>query len=118
MAAVEKKSFAKPDETMTPFEKVRVDVATIGGLTFKKLTVEPGWQWTKHVKPVVGGKSCQAPHVMLVLSGRQIVRMDDGTETELGPGDIAVIPPGHDPRVVGNEPNVLIELTDAVRPTK
>ncbi|MGB0026127.1 MAG: hypothetical protein WBP64_04755 [Nitrososphaeraceae archaeon] len=35
------------------------------------------------------------------------VRMDDGTEVEAGPGDTAVIPPGHNAWVVGDEPCVL-----------
>jgi quercetin dioxygenase-like cupin family protein len=39
--------------------------------------------------------------------------MDDGTEGEAGPGDIAVIPPGHNAWVVGNEPCVMIDFTGA-----
>lgn len=41
--------------------------------------------------------------------------MEDGTEMEFGPGDVTIIAPGHDAWVVGSEPNVLIELADAVR---
>ena len=37
--------------------------------------------------------------------------MDDGTEEECGPGDAAVIPPGHNAWVVGNEPVVAIDFT-------
>jgi quercetin dioxygenase-like cupin family protein len=36
---------------------------------------------------------------------------DDGTEIEGGPGDTAVIPPGHNAWVVGNEPCVIIDFT-------
>ena len=39
--------------------------------------------------------------------------MDDGTEGEAGPEDIAVIPPGHNAWVVGNEPCVMIDFTGA-----
>jgi quercetin dioxygenase-like cupin family protein len=39
------------------------------------------------------------------------VVMDDGTEEEFGPGDTAVIPPGHNSWVVGNEPVVAIDFT-------
>ena len=39
------------------------------------------------------------------------VKMDDGTEAEFGPGDISLLPPGHDAWVVGNEPAVIIEQT-------
>jgi hypothetical protein len=41
--------------------------------------------------------------------------MDDGTEMEFGPGDVAIIDPGHDGWVVGDEPNVLYELAEATR---
>lgn len=37
--------------------------------------------------------------------------MDDGAEEEFGPGDAAVIPPGHNAWVVGNEPVVGIDFT-------
>ena len=43
-------------------------------------------------------------------SGRIKVVMGDGTEEEFGPGDAAVIPPGHNAWVVGNEPVVGIDF--------
>jgi quercetin dioxygenase-like cupin family protein len=48
---------------------------------------------------------------LYVISGRMRVRMDDGTEKEVVPGDAAVIPPGHDAWVIGNEPCVSIDFT-------
>ncbi len=44
--------------------------------------------------------------------------MDDGTEMELIPGDVSVIQPGHNAWVVGDEPNVLLELSGAVKQPK
>lgn len=41
--------------------------------------------------------------------------MDDGTEMELGPGDAALMDPGHDAWVVGDELNVLIELVHVLK---
>jgi len=115
MSKIEGKNFATPDETKTPFQKGRIDVVTVGGLTISRETLEPGWRWSTHVKPVVGGESCQKYHVKIFLSGRQRIRMDDGTEMEFGPGDVAVMEPGHDAWVVGDQPNVLIELAEAVK---
>jgi mannose-6-phosphate isomerase-like protein (cupin superfamily) len=46
-----------------------------------------------------------------MISGRIKVVMDDGTEEEFGPGDAAVIPPGHNAWVIGNEPVVGIDFT-------
>lgn len=37
--------------------------------------------------------------------------MVDGTEQEFGPGDVGVIPSGHDAWVVGNEPVVVIDIS-------
>lgn len=90
-------------------------MVTIDGLTFQRETLAPGWKWSTHVKPVVKTGSCEKYHVKIIISGRQRVRMDDGTEMELGPGDVAIIRPGHDAWTVGDEPNVLLELVGAVK---
>ena len=115
MANINRKNFNSPDETKSPFEKGKIDVVTINGLTFQKETLETGWKWSEHVKPVVGGESCQKFHVKYIISGKQKVVMDDGTELELVPGDVAVIQPGHDAWVVGDEPNVLLEMAGIVK---
>jgi len=115
MASIEKKSFNSPDETKTPFDKGKIEVLNIGNLTVLRETLEPGWKWSEHVKPTVGGNSCQKFHVKYIISGKQRVVMNDGTEMDLVPGDLAVIQPGHDAWVVGDEPNVLIELAGAVK---
>ena len=39
------------------------------------------------------------------------VKMDDGTEVEGGPRDTAIISPGHDVWVVGDEPCVSFDFT-------
>jgi len=36
--------------------------------------------------------------------------MDDGSEAEFGPGDVGLVPPGHDAWVVGDEPVVVIDI--------
>jgi hypothetical protein len=38
------------------------------------------------------------------------IRMDDGEEADLGPGDILMIPPGHDAWVVGDEACVVLDF--------
>ena len=35
---------------------------------------------------------------------------DDGSEDEVGPGEVSLLPPGHDAWVVGKEPVVLIDV--------
>ena len=102
MAGVEARTFDSPDETRAP-EKTRVDVVRMAGATAGRLTFEPGWKWSECVKPVVGTDSCQMRHVGFVQSGRMVVRHEDGTELEIGPGEAYVIEPGHDAWIVGDE---------------
>lgn len=118
MKTIIKKSFMSPDEVKKPFAKGVIETVNIGGLVVHRETLEPGWKWSEHVKPVVKTESCQKYHVKYFLSGRQKIVMDDGTELEFGPGDLAIIKPGHDAWVVGDEPNVLLELSGATKPAE
>ena len=107
---VERKNFNSPDETMNPTGNVKVEVMTVGGLTLQRITAQPGWQWSKDLKPVVKTESCQKDHRMYILSGKGHVRMDDGKEEDFSAGDAIAISPGHDGWTVGNEPVVWLEL--------
>ena len=110
MTSLRKKSLDSPDEVRS-FDNGKVEIANLGEVVIGRATLEPGWSWEKCVKPIVKTDSCQAPHTQYVVSGRVKVVMDDGTEEEYGPGDAAVIPPGHNAWVVGNEPVVAIDFT-------
>ena len=102
MAGIHTADFDSPDETRTP-EKTRVDVVRIGDTTAARMTFEPGWKWSECVKPVAGTDSCQLRHVGVVGSGSLVVKHEDGTEVEFGPGTAYVIEPGHDAWVPGDE---------------
>jgi quercetin dioxygenase-like cupin family protein len=110
---MQKKSFNTPDETRTP-PKTKVEVVKIGNQTLMRTTFEPGWKWSEHIKPTVGTDSCQVHHLIYSISGQMKVVMNDGTEAEVAPGDIADIPPGHDAWVVGDEPAVGIDFAGGV----
>lgn len=109
---LEIKRFDSPDETRT-FDKGKFELIRAGGMTVGRASYEPGWKWSKHVGPSVGAKSCAVEHVVLVVSGRAVVAMDDGTEVEVGPGDLVAVPPGHDSWVVGDEPYVSLHFMGA-----
>jgi hypothetical protein len=109
MPKMESKSLSKPDELRT-FDKGKLELATLGGVTFGRATLQPGWKWSTALKPLVKTKSCEAPHLQYHISGRIAVVMDDGSRQEFGPGEISLIPPGHDAWVVGNEPVVVIDV--------
>ena len=111
MAGVEARSFDSPDETRTP-DKTRIDLVRMTGASAARFSLEPGWRWSECIKPVAGTESCQARHVGVVHAGRLAVQHEDGTEVELSPGDAYVIEPGHDARVVGDEPFVGFEFEE------
>ena len=51
MPTMERKSLNQPEETNTP-EKLKMGGCYPQGLTLRRVTTEPGWQWSKHLKPV------------------------------------------------------------------
>jgi hypothetical protein len=117
MKKTEHKSLNNPDEVRT-FPHGKVDIIQIGGGTVGRLTLQPGWKWSNDVKPIAGTKLCEAPHFQYQVSGRIRVRMEDGAEFELGPGDVSCLPSGHDAWVVGNEPVVLVDWYGATHYAK
>jgi class 3 adenylate cyclase len=108
MAEPRSKNLGDPDETieMPGTTQHRVD---LGDLTVGRVVQEPGWRWSTHIRPQVGGDWCQARHVGVVLSGRFGVLFEDGTTVEFGPDDVYEIPPGHDGYTIGHEPCVTLE---------
>ena len=98
MTGIEIRRFERSDETRT-FEHGSFGLVTIGGVTIGRASYEPGWVWSEHVG--------------LVVSGRAAVKMADGTEGELTPGDLFSIGPGHDSWVIGDEPYVSLHLLGA-----
>jgi quercetin dioxygenase-like cupin family protein len=108
MATAEQKSLETPDE-VREFPFGRGEIVQIGGGDVGRMTLEPGYRWSEHTKPATGTELCEAPHFLYVISGRLGVRMSDGQELELAPGDVAVLPPGHDAWVIGDEPFVGID---------
>ena len=110
MAGLESKSFDAPDETRPFADKGAAELVSLGDSTVLKGRFEPGWRWTEHLGPVVGTDSCESPHLLYVLSGRMHVRMDDGSEGEVGPNDVARVEPGHDAWVVGDEPCIVVDF--------
>ena len=107
------KRFDSPDETRT-FEKGKFEIVRIGGLTIGRATYEPGWKWSVHVSPTAGTALCEVEHVGLVVSGRAVAAMSDGTIVELTPGSLFYVPPiPHDSWVVGDEPYVSLHFMGA-----
>jgi quercetin dioxygenase-like cupin family protein len=110
-ATLQKKSLDQPDETRPFKAKGKVQIVKLGSVNVGRGTFEPGWRWSEHVKPIAGTESCESAHTGYCISGRMTVRMDDGTEDSVGPGDAFTIAPGHDAWTVGNESCVLLDFS-------
>lgn len=91
------------------FPNIRAQLVELGDLTVGLIVSQPGWRWSEHNRPTVGGQWCQARHVGVVLSGTLGIEFSDGTRAEFGPNDTFDVPPGHDGYTVGDEPCVQIE---------
>jgi DNA-binding SARP family transcriptional activator/quercetin dioxygenase-like cupin family protein len=104
----EHRSFGQPDETRT-FPNGYAEILRIGDGQVGRFVFEPGWRWSDHVKPTVKTDSCEAPHYQYHVSGQLAICMDDGTEMVAGPGDITLLPSGHDAWVVGDDAVVVVD---------
>lgn len=110
MAKIHVKNFGQADE-MRPFtDKGYLEVINFGDGMVGRAVFEPGWQWSKHVKPIAGTRSCEAPHAGYVISGHLHIVSDDGEAADVGPGDFVTIAPGHDAWVIGNERCVMFDF--------
>lgn len=114
----EVKSLESPDESRPFAGHGRMDVVNVGDTTVGRGVFEPGWRWSQDIKPIAGTDSCQAHHTLYILSGRMKIVMNDGKEFDLKPGDAAVIAPGHDAWVEGDEPCIAIDTTGVARYAK
>lgn len=103
------KNVETPDERR-PMDNGLLEMVNLPGASIVRATFQPGWKWSTDIGPVVGTRSCQIAHTGYILSGRFHVRMDDGREYEMGPGDAHVVAPGHDAWVVGDQPVVAIDV--------
>jgi len=112
------KNFAKPDEVRT-FEKGKIELLKVNGTVMGKATLEPGWKWSSHVKPIAKTALCDAPHFQYIVSGQMTLRTETGEEHTVKAGDILKIGAGHDAWVVGNEPLIAVDfqgLADYAKP--
>jgi mannose-6-phosphate isomerase-like protein (cupin superfamily) len=100
METIVKKSFTSPDEVYNPKETMKLEILDTGGLKLQRNTAQPGY----------AGENCDKDHLLYVISGTFHVRMPGSAEIEFGPGDVGVIPAGHDLLVAGPEPVIWLEI--------
>jgi class 3 adenylate cyclase len=113
MSAIQRKNLGQPDESREP-PFAHTSLTQVGTHMIGRGVMEPGWRFTTHMAPLMGTTLCPIHHLQLLQSGRMGIRMADGEEIELVPGDITDIPPGHDAWVIGDEPAVVLDIAGNV----
>lgn len=112
MPRLQRKNFASPDQVRR-FPAGQCDIVTLDDTSVGRFVFQPGWKWSRDVRPVAGTPSCQFRHLGYTISGTLEVLMDDGTTMTIRPGDAYEIPPGHDAWVSGDEPWRAVEFASA-----
>lgn len=104
--------FTNPDELRT-FEKGQLEILHTPGGDIGRMSLQPGWRWSEHIRPIAGTDLCESAHFGYQIAGHLHIQMADGTSVDAGPGQVGFIPPGHDAWVAGDEDVVLIDWMGA-----
>ena len=89
---------------------VQLDIVRTGEARVKRSVYPAGFHWARDIKPLVGTETCMHAHVGFLARGRIHMTFPDGCTRDYVAPQVVNIEPGHDGRVVGNEPAVLIEF--------
>ncbi|MGF7237750.1 MAG: nuclear transport factor 2 family protein, partial [Frankia sp.] len=111
MAEVMVKNLERDGEVRPFAEHGHATLGSAGGLSLMRGVFEPGWRWSNDVRPIAGTESCQIRHLGYMQSGQMRVKLDDGTELDIGPGDLFDLPAGHDAWVVGDTPCEMVDYS-------
>ncbi len=107
------KRFDTPDE-LREFDKGKLELVSLGGMTIGSATYQPGWKWSEDVGSAMNEAYCHAEHVGMVVSGSATAAMANGEIAEVTPGDLFFVPPSpHDSCVIGDEPYVSLHFIAA-----
>jgi hypothetical protein len=92
------------------FGGVQLDVVRTGDARVKRSIYPVGFHWARDIKPLVGTELCTHAHVGFLARGRIHMTFADGCVRDFVAPQVVVIEAGHDGRVIGDEPAVLIEF--------
>ena len=89
---------------------VKMDAVRTGNARVKRSIYPVGFHWARDIKPHVGTEACEHCHVGFLARGKIHMTFTDGCTRDFVAPQVVVIEAGHDGRVVGDEPAVLIEF--------
>ena len=88
----------------------RAELFDVGTVPLARVTYQPGFHWYDDWREATRSPEwCQRRHAGVVLSGHLHLNLEDGSTMDCVAGEAYDIPPGHDGRVVGDEPWVAID---------
>ena len=112
MARLQRKPLDQPDE-VRPYASGQSEIYELDEIVIGRMTMNPGWEWDRDVRPLAGTDRCEYHHLGVCLSGILRVQMADGRTADIGPNEAFEIPPSHLAWVVGDEPWVAIDFRGA-----
>jgi class 3 adenylate cyclase len=102
----------QPNE-VRPYPLGRNEIFEMDDFVVGRMVHEPGWQWSRHVRPIAGTDRCMYHHLGYCVSGRLHIQLEDGTEGEIAAQEMFELPPGHDAWVIGDEEWIAIDFRGA-----
>lgn len=112
MSKLQSKHFDQPDELIS-MPNLTGQIIAFGEVYIGRYVHQPGWSWSRDIKPMVGTPNCQYHHRGVVVSGKAKIMAEDGAQLVLGAGEVFDVPPGHDAYVIGDEPFITIDFHGA-----
>jgi class 3 adenylate cyclase len=105
MGSMQRKSLDLPDEERK-LPNGGVQIWELGDFVVGKVTFDPGWRWSKDVKPIAGTEWCEYHHLGLIIQGSVHFVTAEGLEMEVSEGCLYEVMPGHDAWTVGDIPAI------------
>ncbi len=99
-----------PDAEHRDFGVVKLDIVRTGNARVKRSIYPAGFHWARDIKPLVGTDTCMHAHIGFLARGHIVMTFPDGCKLDYVAPSVIVIEPGHDGRVVGEEPAIVIEF--------
>jgi class 3 adenylate cyclase len=87
----------------------RLETYDMGEMRIGRSILQPGWRWSESIKAIARTELCEYHHIGISVSGSCQIRMREGAELLIEPGQFYEVPPGHDAWVIGDEPWVTID---------
>jgi hypothetical protein len=101
--------FDAPDSEQV-FTWGRIRTLRVGPASWREVSHDPGWRWSRDVGKSLGADVCPATHCGVMTRGRMMVQGLDGRQVELAKGDVFAIAPGHDAWTVGDRSCAFVEV--------